>query len=196
MPMTCKYLLRLYTRFLDLLKWAYFPYVARGLPLVFHGVRNLVPNLRVLPFFLVMPGGESTKEPMHCRIRRQILWEVICWLYHHLHRLIFMIWTQRNETGRNLSKLGRITGLPWSCTRNPKPYTQVATLLAVIGAEARNVFATFTNWASDTDQNKCYKSLQLTVSHLKKCLFKDTSFILECKNRESLTIIIGQLFGS
>ena len=32
-----------------------------GLPQVFHGVRNLVPNLRVLPFFLAMPGGEGSE---------------------------------------------------------------------------------------------------------------------------------------
>ena len=139
--MTCEYLSRLYIRFLDLLKWAYFP--RSGLPQVFHGVRNLVPNLRVLPFFLAMLGGEGTKGPVHRRIRREILWEVLCLLYRHLHRLIFIIWTQQ-ETGKSLSKLGRITRLPWSCTRNPKTYTQLATLLALIGAEARKVFATFT----------------------------------------------------
>ena len=44
--------------------------------------------------------------------------------------------------------------------------------------------------------SQCYKSLQRTASHLKKCLLKDTSFVPECKNRESLTIIVGQLFGS
>ena len=37
---------------------------------------------------------------------------------------------------------------------------QVATLLTVVGAEARNVFATLTNWASDTDQNKIQPVLQ------------------------------------
>ena len=37
---------------------------------------------------------------------------------------------------------------------------QVATLLTVIGAEARTVFATFTDWASDTDQNKIQPVLQ------------------------------------
>ena len=68
---------------------------------------------------------------------------------------------------------------------------QVATLLTVVGAEARKVFATFTEWAS-----VCYKSLQRTVSHVKMCLLKDISFILECKNRESLTITIEQLFDS
>ena len=76
---------------------------------------------------------------------------------------------------------------------------QVATLLTVVGAEARKVFATFTDWTSDTDQNKihlCYKSLQRTVSHLKMCLLKDISFILECKNRESLMITIRKLFDS
>ena len=37
---------------------------------------------------------------------------------------------------------------------------QVATLLTVVGAEARKVFATFTEWASDTDQNKIQPVLQ------------------------------------
>ena len=37
---------------------------------------------------------------------------------------------------------------------------QVATLLSVVGAEARKVFATFTGWASDTDQNKIQPVLQ------------------------------------
>ena len=37
---------------------------------------------------------------------------------------------------------------------------QVATLLTVVGAEVRKVFATFTDWASDTDQNKIQPVLQ------------------------------------
>ena len=37
---------------------------------------------------------------------------------------------------------------------------QVATLLTVVGAEARKVFATFADWASDTDQNKIQPVLQ------------------------------------
>ena len=37
---------------------------------------------------------------------------------------------------------------------------QVAILLTVVGAEARKVFATFTDWASDTDQNKIQPVLQ------------------------------------
>ena len=57
----------------------------------------------------------------------------------------------------------------------------------------------FTDWTSDTDQNKIQPVLQkfavCTVSHLKMCLLKDISFILECKNRESLTITIRQLFN-
>ena len=32
-----------------------------GLPQQFHGVRNLVANLRVFLFFLAMPGGESSE---------------------------------------------------------------------------------------------------------------------------------------
>ena len=77
---------------------------------------------------------------------------------------------------------------------------QVATLLTVIGAEARTVFATFTGIGRATPTKTrfslCYKSLQHTVSHLKMCLLKDISFILECKNRESLTITIRKLFDS
>ena len=37
---------------------------------------------------------------------------------------------------------------------------QVATLLFVVGAEVRKVFAMFTDWASDTDQNKIQPVLQ------------------------------------
>ena len=37
---------------------------------------------------------------------------------------------------------------------------QVATLLTVVEAEARKVFATFTDWARDTDQNKIQLVLQ------------------------------------
>ena len=37
---------------------------------------------------------------------------------------------------------------------------QVAALLFVVGAEVRNVFAMFTDWASDTDQNKIQPVLQ------------------------------------
>ena len=37
---------------------------------------------------------------------------------------------------------------------------QVAILLTVVGAEALKVFATFTDWASDTDQNKIQPVLQ------------------------------------
>ena len=37
---------------------------------------------------------------------------------------------------------------------------KVAAFLTVVGAEARKVFATFTDWASDTDQNKIQPVLQ------------------------------------
>ena len=37
---------------------------------------------------------------------------------------------------------------------------QVATLLSVVGAEVRKVFAMFTDWASDTYQNKIQPVLQ------------------------------------
>ena len=37
---------------------------------------------------------------------------------------------------------------------------QVATLLSVVGAEVRKVFAMFTDWTSNTDQNKIQPVLQ------------------------------------
>ena len=96
-------------------------------------------------------------------------------------------------------KLGRIYSIAMKLHQEPEA-VQVATLLSVVGAEVRKVFAMFTDWASDTNQNKIQPVLQkfaaLTVSHLKMCLLKDISFILECKNWESLTITIGQLFDS
>ena len=56
--------------------------------------------------------------------------------------------------------LGRITRL--KLHQEPEA-VQVATLLTVVGAEARKVFATFTDWASDTDQNKIQPVLQIKV---------------------------------
>ena len=41
-----------------------------------------------------------------------------------------------------------------------EPSVQVATLLSVVGAEVQIVFAMFTDWASDTDQNKIQPVLQ------------------------------------
>ena len=41
-----------------------------------------------------------------------------------------------------------------------EPSVQVATLLSVVGAEVQLVFAVFTDWASDTDQNKIQPVLQ------------------------------------
>ena len=41
-----------------------------------------------------------------------------------------------------------------------EPSVQVATLLSVVGAEVQIVFAVFTDWASDTDQNKIQPVLQ------------------------------------
>ena len=75
---------------------------------------------------------------------------------------------------------------------------QVATLLSVVGAEVRKVFTMFTDWVSDTNQNKIQLVLQKFAAYcqpLKNVPF-DISFILECKNRESLTITIRQLFNS
>ena len=97
---------------------------------------------------------------MHCRIRLQIrrMLEVLCLLYHCLHRLIFMIQTQQ-KSGRSLSKLGRIYSIVMKLHQE-REAVQVATLLSVVGAEVRKVFAMFTDWASDTYQNKIQPVLQ------------------------------------
>ena len=64
----------------------------------------------------------------------------------------------------------------------------------------RKVLAMFTYWASDTDQNKIQPVLQKFTAYcqpLKNVPFERyISFILECKNRESLMITIRQLFDS
>ena len=56
---------------------------------------------------------------------------------------------------------------------------QVATLLTVVAAEARKVFATFTDWASDTDQNKIQPVLQKFAAYrqpLKNVTFERYKF--------------------
>ena len=138
---------------------------------------------------------------MHCRIRLQIrrMLEVLCLLYHHLHRLIFMIQTQQ-KSGRSLSKLGRIILLDChevaSGTRShtscniPFCMSELKCRKFSLCLQIGRVTPTKTRFSL------CYKSLQCTIGHLKMCLLKDISFILECKNRESLTITIRKLFDS
>ena len=56
---------------------------------------------------------------------------------------------------------------------------QVATLLTVVGAEAQKVFAAFTDWTSDTDQNKIQPVLQKFAAYcqpLKKMPFERYKF--------------------
>ena len=151
MAMTCEYLSRLYIRFLDLLKWAYFP--RSGLPQVFHGVRNLVPNLRVLPFFLAILGGEGTKGPLHRRIRREILWEVLLFPLPpppplDIHDLNAAgNWKESEQAWKNYS-------IAMNLHQKPEAVHTASSIACPNRTEARKVFATFTNWASDTDQNK------------------------------------------
>ena len=76
---------------------------------------------------------------------------------------------------------------------------QVATLLTVIGAEARKVFATFADWANAGDQNKLHqycKDSRLTVSHYEMFPSKDTSLIQEFRKRESCMTITERCSGS
>ena len=56
-------------------------------------------------------------------------------------------------------KLGRIYSIAMKLHQEPEA-VQVATLLSVVGAEVRKVFAMFTDWASDTYQNKIQPVLQ------------------------------------
>ena len=64
----------------------------------------------------------------------------------------------------------------------------------------RKVFTMFTDWASDTDQNKIHPVLPKFAAYcqpLKNVPFERyLSFILECTNRESLMITVRQLFDS
>ena len=56
-------------------------------------------------------------------------------------------------------KLGRIYSIAMKLHQEPEA-VQVATLLSVVGAEVRKVFAMFTDWVSDTYQNKIQPVLQ------------------------------------
>ena len=164
---------------------------------MFHGVRNIVANLRVLLFNC---DAGRVKGPVHCRIGLQIhrMLGVLC-LFYHGHPLLDIYDSNAAEKWKEFElKLGRIYSIAMKFNQEPKA-VQVATLLSVVEAEVRKVFAMFTDWASNTNQTRfslCYKSLQRTISHLKMCLLKDISFILECRNRESLMITIRQLFNS
>ena len=56
---------------------------------------------------------------------------------------------------------------------------RIATLLTIVGAEARKVFSTFTDWASDTDQNKIQSVLQKFAAYcqpLKNVPFEKCKF--------------------
>ena len=56
---------------------------------------------------------------------------------------------------------------------------RIATLLTIVGAEERKVFATFTDWASDTDQNKIQSVLQKFAAYcqpLKNVPFEKCKF--------------------
>ena len=112
-----------------------------------------------------------------------------------LNRLIFIIRTQQ-KSGRSLSKLGRITRLPYEVALETQSRAG-SNIAYVIGAKARKVFATFTDWAGDTDQiHPVLQKFAAFWQPLKKVPFERYKLILECKNPESLTIIVGQLFGS
>ena len=62
---------------------------------------------------------------------------------------------------------------------------QVATLLTVIGEEAREVFATF-SWTERGDEAKINKVLQMFISLASMYPSKGTDSIAGCKSRVSL----------
>ena len=68
---------------------------------------------------------------------------------------------------------------------------QVATLLTVVGAEARKDFATFTDCASDTDQNKIQPVLQTFAAYcqpLKNVPFERIGRVLRSLSDSSSTV--------
>ena len=74
---------------------------------------------------------------------------------------------------------------------------QIATLLTVIGAEARNVFSTFTVGDDNRDRRQpVFESFAAYYQPLKNVPLKDTSFTLECKKGENRMTIIGQPYDN
>ena len=106
---------------------------------MFHGVRNIVASLRVLPFNC---DARGVKGPVHCRIGLQIrrMLGVLC-LFYHGHPLLDIHGSNAAEKWKEFElKLGRIYSIAMKFNQEPKA-VQVATLLSVVGAEVRKVFA-------------------------------------------------------
>ena len=118
----------------------------RCLSQVFHGFRNIVATLRVL-LLLAMPRGEGAGALPNSSADTS-----------NVRGALFALppppekWKEFEQAWKNYSIAMKLHQEPEA--------VQVATLLTVIGAEARTVFATFTDWASDTDQNKIQPVLQ------------------------------------
>ena len=122
---------------------------------MFHGVRNIVANLRVL-LLLAMPGGEgpgalpnSSADTSNVRGALFALPPPPPLDIHDSNAA--EKWKEFEQAWKNYSIAMKL---------HQEPSVQVATLLSVVGAEVQIVFAMFTDWASDTDQNKIQPVLQ------------------------------------
>ena len=74
---------------------------------------------------------------------------------------------------------------------------QVATLFTVVGAEARKVFATFTDWARYTDQNKIQRVLQKFAAYcqpLKNVPFERYSLVQGVFGLVQGVLVLGLCF--
>ena len=89
-----------------------------------------------------MLGGEGTKGPLHRRIRREILWEV----------LLFALPPPPPLDIHDLNAAGNWKAM--KLHQKPEAVHTASNIACPNRTEARKVFATFMNWASDTDQNK------------------------------------------
>ena len=100
-----------------------------------------------------MLGGEGTKGPLHRRIRREILWEVHLFALPpppplDIHDLNAAgNWKESEQAWKNYS-------IAMNLHQKPEAVHTASNIACPNWTEARKVFATFTNWASDTDQNK------------------------------------------
>ena len=128
----------------------------RCLSQVFHGFRNIVATLRVL-LLLAMPRGEgagalpnSSADTSNVRGALFALPPPPPLDIHDSNAA--EKWKEFEQAWKNYS-------IAMTLRQEPEA-VQVATLLTVVAAEARKVFATFTDWASDTDQNKIQPVLQ------------------------------------
>ena len=123
---------------------------------MFHGFRNIVASLRVLRLLAMTEGeraGALPNSSANMSNVRGALFALPPPLPLDIHD------SNAAEKWKEFEQAWKNYSIAMKLHQEPEA-VQVATFLTVVEAEARKVFATFTDWASDADQNKIQLVLQ------------------------------------